>query len=169
MDIATTSSLLVPAELPQTIQIINQIPKPNESNSWVFLLVGAGITLVVGIITNLLTQWFTHHLMRQRSREDFKLKLLELKIGAAQQANQYVYRIYREYTIDSSSEKLIKLGKETRDWLDGQAILLGDDAYRAVFGFINIVFASGSTKSLIAEAMNLALSELRIVCETNDE
>lgn len=114
--------------------------------------------IIVGFLGSILTLFVNHLLSRQRSKEDrieaFKLRLYELTIQAAQTANQYIFRLYKEQSIFEGLKNLDSLDmhtpeiknqqdiidnltQEASNWMDGQVLILGETANRKFYGFLN--------------------------------
>ncbi len=113
--------------------------------------------LLVGALIPLITTLLNHLLSRNKSaedrKEDFKLKLYEFKIKAAQIAHQHLFKIYRARStlvsvsggtggIRTSSglveaQLVRRLEKEAREWLDGERFILGEEIYGEMIKFIN--------------------------------
>jgi 7-keto-8-aminopelargonate synthetase-like enzyme len=144
-----------------TIPLFNQLPENSSDNSILFVVIGSGITFIATVIANYLNLRHSHQLSKQRTIEAFKLKLLELKIGAAQKSFQYLYKLHREFSINGKSSKCTQLSMEARDWLDGEALLLGQDAYQAVLGYINILCDEKSDNEMELGALDFAENRLR--------
>jgi len=104
-------------------------------------LISAFVGWFLGFITNFASTVMNYYSSKSRAREDrdetFKLKIIEMRIVAAQKAYQYLFKVYRACEINSKDPLTVKLSNEARDWLDGQALILGDDIYQAVFYSFN--------------------------------
>ena len=118
--------------------------------------------IIVGSLVPLITLYFNHFLSRQRTSEErkasFRLKVYELRIQAAQTAYQYAFKLYRAGSRTTKIGQLLVVNKpkvdisdlqqEARDWLDGQALILGDKIYQAVFFYFNSVGEQGQYKAM---------------------
>ncbi|MBI2334260.1 hypothetical protein HYU96_00470 [Candidatus Daviesbacteria bacterium] len=123
------------------IQFFNQVTAPG---------------VIVGFLGSILTLFANHILSRQRDREDreeaFKLKLYELRIQAAQTANQYIFRIYKEQGIleglkahltvhepefKKQDDIINDLIQEASNWIDGQVLILGQTINRKFYAYLN--------------------------------
>lgn len=121
--------------------------------------------IIVGALVPLITLYFNHFLSKQRAseerKESFKLKVYELRIQAAQIAYQYIFKIYRAQQTqlmasgqlqmrktDFDEKSVTRLAKEARDWLDGQALILGKEVYKAVFFYFNCIGDSGQYQAM---------------------
>lgn len=121
--------------------------------------VSSQITTFVGwflaFITIFASAIMNYYSSKSRAKEDreeaFKFKIMEMRIETAQKAYQYLFRVYRAYEINQKDPSTIKLTIEARDWLDGQALILGDDIYQAVFSFFNAATLNNTKKYEIFE------------------
>ncbi len=122
--------------------------------------------IIVGSLVPLITLYLNHFLSRQRAskerKESFRLKVYELRIQAAQTAYQYIFKLYRASQatvkmvgkvgsmtiVNKSKVDIYDLQQEARDWLDGQALILGDKIYQAVFFYFNSVGEQGEYKAM---------------------
>lgn len=112
--------------------------------------------VIVGALIPLITLYINHLLSRHRAKEDrtedFKLRLYELTIQAAQTANQYIFRLSKEQGIleglmkhlDIHTPEVKKqqdivdnLTREASDWIDGQVLILGETVNRKFYGYLN--------------------------------
>ena len=138
-----------------------------------FLGAFANLILIFG------TQLLIHNLNIKRDEKNrlemFKLKVFELRLNAAQTANQYLLRVNRQSARYGHSEKfrlvdakfqteLEKLGLEAREWLDGQALILGDEIYQKVFYYLNVV---GKDKKEELAALIAAQNSLARILKNN--
>lgn len=121
--------------------------------------------IIVGALVPLITLYLNHFLSRQRAseerKESFRLKVYELRIQAAQTAYQYIFKIYRARqkqlmvnkepkmrTINFNEKSATDIAIEARDWLDGQAIMLGKKIYEAVYTYFNSVGDKGEYEAM---------------------
>lgn len=95
-------------------------------------ILGGFTTLITVFCTQLLIHFLSKSREKEGRKESFKLKLYELRLQAAQTAYQYVLRVYRAYRIPSRGVDSKQLNIEARDWLDGQALILGEKVYETV-------------------------------------
>ena len=124
--------------------------------------ISPAIIAFLGVIIGVLLQYFTSKWRADEDRaEDFKFKLKELRINAAQTAYKYIYQVYRTYARNlENTSRADKLAKEARDWLDGQILILGEDIHKAVFTYLN---AAGDRDRLTYNLMNEAQKKLKSV------
>jgi len=131
----------------------------NLQNSIILLTIGAMLTLLGSVVT-LVGNYIALKLRANEDRkENFKIKLAELKLQAAQKAYQYIFKIHRASRRSQLSQNI---ADEARDWLDGQAIILGDEIYTAVFTYFNNVLTN-NTPFQQAKAMDQATIKLKSV------
>ena len=99
----------------------------------------SALIAILGVIVGVFLQYFTSKWRAEEDREkNFKFRLMELRINAAQTAYKYIFQIYRAYQRNrEDTSRADKLAKEARDWLDGQILILGDDIHKAVFTYFN--------------------------------
>ncbi len=123
------------------------------------LIVGAVLALA-GSLINFAANFIAARVNAKKDQKiNFESKVSQLRLDAAQTAYQYIYKIHR-----SSSRKVLtqNLADDARDWLDGEAIILGDDIYTSVFAYFNHV-STGSAQSEQNKAMQRAIDNLKLV------
>lgn len=133
------------------------------------VILGAILTLSSSLIIQLFVYFLSRKSTKEDRKENFKLELYKLRIDAAQKANQYIFKVYRARAqlvrsqnrtglIQPNSAENIELTeteKEARDWLDGQALILGK-TFMDVLVYLNMpIFESD------AEELSKAQKSLR--------
>ena len=131
-------------------------------NSITLVAYGSGFTLIVYII-NLGLNYITNLWQSDRNRKkEYEKDLNRLRLDAAQKAHQYIFRLHRAHAEDPQGRRFRYMNKEARDWLDGQAIILGEEIYKAVYFYFNQVMVN-NVVSEVAKSMKDAENKLRTV------
>ena len=124
--------------------------------------ISSAVIAFLGVIIGVLLQYFTSKWRSIEDRkEDFKIKLMELRINAAQTAYKYIFQVHRAYARNiKDTSRADKLTREARDWLDGQILILGEDIHKAVFTYFNSASFKDSEKYKLMEEAQKKLKEV---------
>lgn len=159
-----------------TNSIILATRSASFSNNWIDVLsrpgttfgfiLGGFISFIFSSIGFLINHWLTRKRTKEERLESFRLKVYELRIQAAQTAYKYIFKIYRSTQRTTQAGNFIVVNEpvvdtsqlllEARDWLDGQALILGEKVYQAVLFYFNSARSEGEYKT-----MNAALKTLK--------